>query len=269
MASALHRCLCRAIVLTSANNVFKFQEDGAGPTRTATIAAGTYYLNGTGGADDVITALAAAMTTGSGVGATYTVDAYSALSLGVIFWGIVTDSTSVTYIESATTFPVAMIGIDSSLDASFAASLNPSNASPCEGAWTADVISSVQDPAGYMGGSSYVHTRPDGSHVAGRTAVPHKTWPCRWEFVNKRRVWQRHETSVYDWSWEAFWLAVNAGERMQLTEFVNVSTGQVATTTVVSEGTLAPDSRREIGITRDSDVPTFSIEATFYEDATA
>lgn len=265
MASALHRALCRAVVITTSNNTLAFKEDGGGTTRTATIAAGTYYVNNTGSSDDLLKALADAMTAASGVSATYTVASYRLMTTGILFLGISTSSTSVAYIDSGTTLPIAQIGITSAQDGSFGATMR-STSTPY-GVWSADVISSVQDPEEMTSTGVYEHERPDASFVAGRTAQPRRRWPLLWEYVDKSRSLQRHETSEVDWSWTQFWRAVNGGETLQLIEFVNPDSGAV-TPTSVAYGCLALDARQREGVSRDSDVPTYRIESALIEDMT-
>jgi len=63
--------LCGGVTLDGTETI-QFKENG-GATRTGTLAAGTYYLSGTGGSDDLATAIKTAMEGAIGATLTYTI----------------------------------------------------------------------------------------------------------------------------------------------------------------------------------------------------
>jgi len=265
MTSAYHRILCKAIVVTSANNTIIFRENGGGTDRTATIAAGTYYLVGANVAGDILNAIINAMDAGTGVAAGYGVNAAGPLTTTPFFgWTISTDSTSFAFRSTGTTFPLADIGWDSADSGSFAATYSlSSSTTPQVVTFSPGVISSVQDPTGYDNEGVYHHRRPDGSFVAGSTADPVRRWPLLWEYVSKGMSLIRHESGQEN-SWEQFWRDINAGSTLRLYE--GLVSGAVWSPTLIAEGTLSLDSRQAMDVPRDSDVPTFRIESVLVED---
>lgn len=264
MATAYHRVLCRAIVVTADNNTIIFREDGSGTDRTATLTPGTYYLVGANVSGDILNQIIDQMTAVSGVAAGYGVDAASPSTTSPGFsWTISTDSTSFAFMSSGTTFDLASIGWDSANSGSFAATYTLS--APASVIYSPTVISSVQDPAGYDNDGVYHHRRPDGSAVTGKTSDPVRRWPLLWEYVPKGLSLIRHEAGDEN-SWEQFWRDINDGVRLRLYEG---TIANIWSPTKVAEGYLSIDSRQRFDVTRDSDVPTFRIEATFIEDMTA
>ena len=266
MTSAYHRVLCKAIVVTSANNTIIFREDGSGTDRTATIAAGTYYLIGDDSASDILGVIVAAMNNAPLAENTHSLTAGGPLTSTPFFgWTITTDGTSFAFMTTGTTFPLADIGWDSAISGDFAVDTSFAADSTIQQVvtYSPGVISSVQDPTGYDNEGVYHHRRPDGSYVAGSTADPVRRWPLLWEYVSKGMSLIRHEI-INENSWEQFWRDINAGATLRLYEGL-VSTG-VWTPTLVAEGTLSLDSRQAMDVPRDSDVPTFRIESTLVED---
>ena len=266
MPTAYHRILCREIVITSANNTIIFREDGGVTDRTATIAAGTYYLIGANLAGDILNAIINAMDAGTGVAAGYGVNAAGPLTTTpYIGWTIGTDSTSFAFMSSGTTFPLADIGWDSADSGTFAATYSYSSSTVTQTAvYSPGVISSVQDPAGRTSDGDYLYTRPDGSHVSVQTTSSYRRWPLLWEYVSSGMSLERHEATL-EHSYEAFWDA-SRHKRMRIYE--GVVSGAVWTPTLVAEGYLDEGTRREMTLERDSDVPSFRVEGTLREDMT-
>lgn len=266
MATAYHRVLCREIVVTSANNTIIFREDGSGADRTATIAAGSYYFVGANVAGDIFNAIVNAMDTGSGVAAGYGATGNSPTTDTPYFrWTLTTDSTSFAFMSSGTTFPLADIGWDSADNGAFAATYSYTDSGVTQSVlWSAGVISSVQDPGGHTSDGEFLYTRPDGSHASVSTSDPYRRWPLLWEYVAKGNALERHEATREN-SYEAFWRA-SRHKRMRLYEGVVSTAPSVWTPTLVAEGFLSPDNRRRMELARDSDGPTFRVEAELFEE---
>lgn len=266
MPTAYHRVLCREIVVTSANNTIIFREDGGVTDRTATIAAGAYYLIGDfGNAACILDAITDALNNAPSVANSYSVTAGGPSSTTpFLTWTLATDGTSFALMTAGTTFPLADIGWDSADSGSFAATYSYSSSTVTQTAvYSPGVISSVQDPAGRTSDGDYLYTRPDGSHVSVQTTSSYRRWPLLWEYVSAGMSLERHEAAL-EHSYEAFWDA-SRHKRMRIYEGVPAT---LWTPTLVAEGYLDEGTRREMTLERDSDVPSFRIEGVLREDMT-
>lgn len=269
MPTAYHRICCAAIVVeTGVNDTIIFREDGDPTDITATLSAGTYYVTGTLDSDDIIGALAEAMSIAPGAANSYTVTIAGPRTTTPWFrWRMTTDGTSFAFVSTGTTFPLDEIGWSTADSGSFAAVYDTDDQSTkILDVYSPGVISSVQDPSDEVNEGVYHHMRPDGSAARGRTATPVQRWPMLWEFVEDGAALERHETSR-EVSWQRFWRRVNDGRTIAL--FEGTPSETVWSATKVADGALSIEDRQRRQVERDTDgAASYRISATLVEDMT-
>lgn len=186
-----------AVVIDGTNNLLQFQEGGIGPTYTATLSPGTFYLTGTGGPEDLAKSIAddlEARSLAVGGSETYTID-YSGLITKPGRTGVVTITCSndVELIASGSTFDFTVLGWPNA-DTGAATVITSPFSPTCT--WVPDQPYILEPPKGRRGPRrQYVAT--DGKTVYTYNMggdVTRRDW--RWRILTADRVWVHYETAV-------------------------------------------------------------------------
>ena len=178
--------LAGAVTIETGNNTIKFKEDG-GATRTATVAAGTYYVDGQGDAGDLLAAIATAMDAAGALGRSYALAYTGKVNSGAVT-GAVTVTTSagtVQLIAASTTFDMGLIGfptVDSAVAASLTSSLSPSTT------WTPDQPIVDLDPAQDVSKTFQTMT-PSGKSYVAKLGESQELYDLAFEVIEGQRVW--------------------------------------------------------------------------------
>ena len=212
-----------AVVLQTAK-VLRFTE-GAGPPNNATIAAGTYYLRGDGGADDLCLVLKNALENAGASTNTYTVtvawsvDPAIAGALVTITRATGADNFGVLWADAATTFDEALLGF--SANDTINATAKTSTKS-CAAAWVCNDIAREIEPQ-----SERVVSVPRA--VSGRVqgvtrSARMQSWRLGLAFVDQRRMLVKRALAGTQDTLEGFMERFGAGSAFELHE-AQISTG--------------------------------------------
>jgi hypothetical protein len=210
----MYPLLRRAITITSSNNAIQFREGAT--TATATVAAGVYFLRGTGGLlAAIITALQAATASANTYTAALTTSVVAAQPTGVVTITRATgaDTFQILGASVSTTFPLHAIGfasVDTALDAlPKASTLSPS------GIWVSNDMLTTDEPD--FTGEVFGETPSRGGSLSA--GAQSDTWDrYRWAvaYVARRRTWQEANTGDPNATWESFWRRIRSAPVLEL-----------------------------------------------------
>ncbi len=254
-----------AIVLTSANNVLRFNE-GALPTTDATIAPGTYYLRGDNAVGDLCLAIKTALEAANGgsvntysVTVSRSIDPAAAHTTVTITRTAGADNFGVLWASTATTFDQALLGFIAN-DATTA--LPKGSALAPAAAWVCNDVAREIEPF-----SERVVSVPRA--VSGRVqgvtrSARMQSWRLGLAFVDERRVFVEHALSGAQDTLEGFMERFGAGAAFELHE-AQVSSGTtlaaLSSSTLVDVAHFSEDTLSRFEPTRlGPGVPLYSID---------
>lgn len=188
--------LSKRVVIDSSNNIIKFKE---GTTlRTATVAAGSYYLDGRAEADSLLTAVVAAMN--AAATATITSSYRGQIAQGGVTGIVTLAGAALQLIESGSTFDFTQLGFAQA--DSVSSSPLVSNLSPTV-TWCGDQPAVEPDPSSV---ASYVYESrtPSGKVEANEYGDDQRLRQLFFEYIEGSRVWQELSTSDPGRTFEAW-----------------------------------------------------------------
>jgi len=258
-----YRMLASEVIITSANNLIRFRQNNVASDVTATIPVGSYYWDGTGGADDLLEVMKTAI---NAVAADTYLENFVYAKDGGIFIRILTDGTNYCFNFTTSTFPLAALGFNVASDLVFAVGHTAQVSTGGTVTWAPSKITTLLEPRRLSNDGAYHYKRADGSSVAGRTQVPVRIWPCQWDIVADGESLEMYELS--ELSFERWYQYVNDGRRIRICHSTDLLTSGVATITKIATGRMTQAARSEMEIERDTPIPTFTIDTEIVEDMT-
>jgi len=224
--------LASAVVIGPDNKGIRVDEDGpGGDIFTAVLTEGTFYLTGTGGAEDLAKNVEDALIAGSPGGVVYTVD-YTGLTAaggetGQTEWNS-TSPLALLWTDPLTTIDPAIFGFPEAdtVDAlSVTSPLSPS------ATWVPNQPVRIMDPAAAER-TTFQHATPNNSRY---TFVASDKWNFRtlgFENIAEDRTWEQYAPTDPARTFEAFWEIVGDGRPVGLYRTTEASQGVLLTLTV-------------------------------------
>ncbi len=262
-----HYLLARPISLSESKTIV-FHEDGVASDRTATIAAGDYWLNGIGAASSIMNVIASAMDSAPSASNTYTGTYQGKWDEGAYncHASIGTSGTSVKILGTST-FDLTTIGFPQS-DTTFLATLNSTLSSAAT--WTSSHPLEDDDALSRMAGVKVFRASQRQTHTF-QVADSEQRWAIGFQMLEQTRVLQRAaEDASDDWrALEKWWDSARKAEQIRIYATTEADTTKLTTLVAGDEygdgWTLIGDSLENFEPV--NDYPWYSAALSFAEYA--